>query len=185
MYMRQSSGIFPRIGFALLVVRLWCEGTRRAVSSHVLIEGEEVKEQVDNKGCCLISCNILTVLAIDSGLALICFFESKPNFHSASPSFLGIVTWLFGLLEGVSFAEWVCCWSGNCIVKALLRLSVRCLPCSPHYVGPSFLLNVPFLCSFACQVWHLFFLLVIIQPLDKNVTTLGLKRASCPIIVVF
>ena len=102
---RQSNGIFPRIGFALQVVRLQCKGIRRAVSGHALIEGEEVKEQVDNKGHCLISYSTLTVLAIDHRLALIYFFESELNFHSTSLSFLGIAMWLFRLPEGVSFAE--------------------------------------------------------------------------------
>jgi hypothetical protein len=109
MHVRRSSGIFPRIGFTLQVVRLWHKGIRRAVSGHMLIEGEEVKEQIDNKGHSLISCDAPTVPVIDHGLVLVCFFKSEPSLHSVSLSFLGISMWLFGLLGGVGPAEQICC----------------------------------------------------------------------------
>jgi hypothetical protein len=63
----QSGEIFPGIGFVFQVVGLHCEGIRRVVSGHALIDGEEVKEQVDNKGCCLISHDVFTTPATDHG----------------------------------------------------------------------------------------------------------------------
>jgi hypothetical protein len=80
---------------------------------------------MDNKGHCLIFCDASAMLAMDHRLALIPFFESEPNFHSASLPFFGIAMWLFGLQERVSSAKWACYRGGSCIAKALLRLSMR------------------------------------------------------------
>jgi hypothetical protein len=104
MCVKWSNGNSSRVGFPLQVVRLWCEEIRGTVSGYALIEGEDVKEQVDNKGRCLVSYDALIMPAIDHGLALVSFFESEPNLHSASLSFFGIATWLFGLQERVSSA---------------------------------------------------------------------------------
>jgi hypothetical protein len=116
------------------------------MSGHVFIEGEEVKEQVDNKGRSLISCDALAASTMDHGPALVCAFEIELNFHGASLFFLGIATWLFRLLKGVSFAEQICYWGSGCVAKALLRL--RCLRVL-HVM-----LVLPFLHSFTHQAWH-------------------------------
>jgi hypothetical protein len=52
---------------------------------------------MDNKGCCLISYDALAMPAMNHGLVLILFFESKPNLLSVSLSSLFTATWLFGL----------------------------------------------------------------------------------------
>jgi hypothetical protein len=115
---RQSSGIFPGIVFALQVARLWYKGIRKAISSHVLIEDEEVKKQVDNKGRFLISCDALAAPIIDHRLVLICSFRSELSFYDAS--LLYIAMWLFKLLRGASFAEWIHCLHVRVMLVLLL-----------------------------------------------------------------
>jgi hypothetical protein len=102
MCVKWSNGNPSWVGFPSQVVRLQCEEIRGTVSGHALIEGEDVKEQVDNKRHCLVSCDALTMPAIDHRLALVS--DSEPNLHSTSLSFFSIAMWLFRLWERVSSA---------------------------------------------------------------------------------